>query len=322
MFHRTFAFVALVAAAFSASAQSYPTKPITMIIPYAAGGPTDTVGRNLGVAWGRQLKQTVIIENLSSAGGIIAVGRVARSTPDGYTLLMHHIGMATMPALYRKLDFNPLTDFEYIGLVADVPMTLIARHDFPPKDFKELIPYLKANSKKLTLANAGVGAASHLCGLMFMSAIQTDFLTVPYKGTAPAMNDLLGGQVDFMCDQTTNTTNQIKAGKVKVYGVTTKTRVAALKDIPTLDEQGLKGFEVSIWHAMYAPKNTPKPVMDTLVSTMQAALKDPALIGTLAQLGTEPVPQNQATPAFLQSHLKAEIDKWGPVIRKAGVYAD
>ena len=322
MIQRLLAFAALATATLSAFGQSYPTKPITMIIPFAAGGPTDTLGRNLAVAWGRQLKQTVIIENVSSAGGIVAVGRVARASPDGYTLLLHHIGMSTMPALYRKLDFNPLTDFEYIGLVAEVPMTLIARPNFPAKDFKEFLAYIKANNKKVTLANAGVGAASHLCGLLFMTAIQTDFLTVPYKGTAPAMNDLLGGQVDFMCDQTTNTTNQIKSGKVKVYGVTTKTRVASLKDVPTLNEQGLKGFEVGIWHAVYAPKNTPKPALDALVTTMQAALKDPALISTLAQLGTEPVPQNQATPAYLQSYLKAEIDKWGPIIRKAGVYAD
>jgi tripartite-type tricarboxylate transporter receptor subunit TctC len=250
------------------------------------------------------------------------VARVAHANPDGYTLLLHHIGMSTAPALYRKLDFDPLADFEYIGLVAVVPMTLIARHDFPAKDLKEFLAYIKANSAKVTLANAGLGAASHLCGLLFMSAIQTDFLTVPYKGTAPAMNDLLGGQVDFMCDQTTNTTNQIKAGKVKVYGVTTRQRIAALKDVPTLDEQGIKGFEVGVWHGVYAPKKTPKPVLDTLVSTMQVALKDSALISILAQLGTEPVPQNQATPAALEGLLKSEINKWGPIIRKAGVYAD
>jgi tripartite-type tricarboxylate transporter receptor subunit TctC len=322
MFKRTIVAAALVAASFTAAAQNFPTKPVTMIIPFAAGGPTDTLGRNLATAWGRQLKQTVIVENLSSAGGIVAVSRVAKASPDGYTLLLHHIGMATAPALYRKLDFNPLTDFEYIGLVAEVPMTLIARKDFPANDFKSFLSYIKANKQKVTLANAGVGAASHLCGLLFMSAIQTDFLTVPYKGTAPAMNDLLGGQVDFMCDQTTNTTGQIKAGKVKVYGVTTHERVASLKDIPTLDEQGLKGFEVAVWHAVYAPKKTPKPVLDTLVSTMQASLKDKALIDILAQLGTEPVPQNEATPAYLESFLKKEIDKWSPVIKKAGVYAD
>lgn len=303
-------------------AQNYPTKPVNMVIPFAAGGPTDTLGRNLGVAWGKLLKQTVIVENVGGAGGNIGVTRVARAAPDGYNILLHHIGMSTSPALYRKLDYDPLNDFEYIGLVADVPMTLIARGNFPAKDFKEFLPYIKANKDKLSLANAGLGAASHLCGLLFMSAIQTDFTTVPYKGTAPAMNDLLGGQVDFMCDQTTNTTGQIKGGKVKVYGVTTLKRVASLPDVPTLDEQGMKGFSVGVWHGVYAPKKTPKPVLDTLVSTMQAALQDPDLIKNLAQLGTEPMSQKDATPAALQSLLKSEIAKWGPVIKKAGVYAD
>ena len=303
-------------------AQNYPTKPVTMVIPFAAGGPTDTLGRNLGVAWGKLLKQTVIVENVGGAGGNIGVTRIARAAPDGYNILLHHIGMSTSPALYRKLDYDPLNDFEYIGLVADVPMTLIARANFPAKDFTEFLAYIKANKAKLSLANAGLGAASHLCGLLFMSAIQTDFTTVPYKGTGPAMNDLLGGQVDFMCDQTTNTTGQIKGGKVKVYGVTSLARVASLPEVPTLNEQGMKGFSVGVWHGIYAPKKTPKPVTDTLVSTLQAALRDPDLIKNLAQLGTEPVPQKLATPAALQAHLKAEIDKWGPVIKAAGVYAD
>jgi tripartite-type tricarboxylate transporter receptor subunit TctC len=230
--------------------------------------------------------------------------------------------MSTSPALYRSLQYNPLTDFEYIGLVADVPMTMIARGNFPAKDFKEFLTYIKANNDKLTYANAGLGAASHLCGLLFMSAIQTDFTTVPYKGTAPAMNDLLGGQVDFMCDQTTNTTGQIQGGKVKAYGVTSKTRVASLPNIPTLDEQGIKGFEVAVWHGVYAPKRTPQPVLDKLVSALQEALRDTDLKTNLARLGTEPVAQNRATPEALRTFLKTEIDKWGPIIKKAGQYAD
>jgi tripartite-type tricarboxylate transporter receptor subunit TctC len=265
---------------------------------------------------------SMIVENVGGAGGNIGVTRGARAAPDGYTLLIHHIGMATSPALYRKLDYNPLTDFEYIGIIADVPMTLIARGNFPAKDFKEFLGYIKANKAKVTYANAGLGAASHLCGLLFMTAIQTDFTTVPYKGTAPAMNDLLGGQVDFMCDQTTNTTGQIRGGKVKVYGVTTKTRVPSLKDVPTLQEQGLKDFEIGVWHAAYAPKKTPKPVMDRLVSTFQQALRDADLKENLANLGTEPAPQKLATPQALQAHLKAEIAKWAPVIKAAGQYAD
>jgi tripartite-type tricarboxylate transporter receptor subunit TctC len=314
--------LALAAAAGVAHAQSFPTKPITVIVPFAAGGPTDTLTRNLGIAWSKPLKVSMIVENVGGAGGNIGVLRGAKAPPDGYTLLVHHIGMATSPTLYRKLDYNPLTDFEYIGLIADVPMTLIARGNFPAKDFKEFLAYIKANKDKVTYANAGIGAASHLCGLLFMTAIQTQFTTVPYKGTGPAMNDLLGGQVDFMCDQTTNTTGQIRGGKVKVYGVTSRTRVPSLKDIPTLQEQGMKGFEVGVWHAVYAPKKTPKPVMDRLVSTFQQALRDPDLKENLANLGTEPVSQKLATPQALQAHLKAEIAKWAPVIKAAGQYAD
>ena len=319
--HRWLVAIALSLVSGMASAQ-YPTKAITMVVPFAAGGPTDTLARNLGLAMGKQLKHTIIVENVGGAGGNIGVTRVARAAPDGYTVLLHHIGMSTSPALYRNLDYNPLTDFEYIGLVADVPMTLIARGNFPAADFKEFLAYVKANKAKMSLANAGLGAASHLCGLMFMAAIETDFTTVPYKGTGPAMNDLLGGQVDFMCDQTTNTTGQILGGKVKAYGVTTKTRLAALPNVPTLDEQGLKGFEVAVWHALYAPKGTPKAAVDTLVKGLQESLKDADLKTNLAKLGTEPTTQARATPEALRTFLKSEIDKWAPVIKKAGQYAD
>ncbi|HXK26683.1 MAG TPA: tripartite tricarboxylate transporter substrate binding protein BugD [Candidatus Binatia bacterium] len=293
-----------------------------MIVPFTAGGPTDTVGRLLGVPMSKTIGQQVIVENVGGAGGTIAANRVSKGTPDGYTILIHHIGMSTAPALYRKLPYNPVTDFEHIGLVNEVPMTLVAKKDFPAKDLKELIAYVKANKEKVNYANAGLGAASHLCGMLFMSAIQTDVTTVPYSGTAPAMNDLLGGQVDFMCDQTTNTTSQIKAEKIKVYGVTSKKRVPSLPNVPTMDEAGLKGFEVSIWHALYAPKGTPKPVIDKLVKALQAALKDSTVKQRFADLGTEPVAENRATPEAHRAHLKAEIDRWGPIIKKAGVYAD
>src|SRR5258707_2578219 len=272
----------------SATAQQYPTKNLTMLVPYAAGGPTDTVARVVAQSMLKPLGQTVVVENKPSAGGILAPEQVKNAKPDGYTILIHHIGMATTPALYRQLRFNPLTDFDYIGLINDVPMTIIARQNFPAKDFKEFLAYIKANKDKVTYANAGIGAASHLCGMLFMSAIQTDLLTVPYKGTAPAMNDLLGGTVDFMCDQTTNTTSQIRSGKVKVYGVTSAKRVPSLPDVPTLDEQGLKGFEVGIWHGLYAPKGLPKPVLDKLVGALQEALKDPDVKERLNDLRTDP----------------------------------
>jgi len=306
----------------SANAQEYPTKPITMIVPFAAGGPTDTVARSIAAAMQDYLKQTVVVENVGGAGGTIGVARGARAPADGYTITMHHIGMSTAPTLYRKLSFDPLKDFEYIGLVADVPMTMIARADFPPKDLKEFLSYVKENHKKLTYANAGVGAASHLCGLLFMSATGVDFITVPYKGTGPAMNDLLGGQVDFMCDQTTNTTSQIKAGKVKAYAVTTPQRLANFPDLPTLQEGGLKDFEVTVWHGLYAPKGTPKPVMDKLVKALQHALQDPTVKQRFNDLGTAPVPLERGTPEALRAHLEAEINKWRPIIQAAGTYAD
>lgn len=304
------------------SAQKFPNRVITMIVPFAAGGPTDTVARLIAVPMTSTVKNQVIVENVGGAGGTIAANRVAKAPPDGYTILIHHIGMSTAPALYRKLPYKPMEDFEPIGLVNEVPMTLISKKDFPPKDLKELIAYVKKNKDKVSYANAGLGAASHLCGMLLMTAMETDLTTVPYKGTAPAMNDLLGGQVDFMCDQTTNTTSQIKAGKVNVYGVTTKTRVKSLPDVPTLHEAGLPNFEVSIWHALYAPKGTPKPVIDVLIKALQASLKDATVAKRFGDLGTEPIALNRATPEALRAHLKAEIDKWGPIIKKAGVYAD
>ena len=313
---------ATLALAQNAPAQTYPTKSVTMMVPYAAGGPTDTVARVTAQAMTKPMGQTVVVENRPAAGGILAPELVKNARPDGYTILIHHIGMATTPALYRNLRFNPTEDFEPIGLINDVPMTLIARQNFPGKDFKEFLAYIKANKDKVTYANAGLGAASHLCGMLFMSAIETDMLTVPYKGTAPAMNDLLGNQVDFMCDQTTNTTAQIKSGKVKVYAVTSPKRVPSLPDIPTLDELGLKGFNVGIWHALYAPKGTPKAVIDKLAAALQEAVKDDTVKKRFADLGAEAYTPDKATPAALAAHLKAELAKWGPIIKKAGVYAD
>jgi len=306
----------------AAAAQQYPTRNLNMVVPYAAGGPTDTVARVVAQAMGKPLGHTVIVENRPSAGGILGPEYVKNAKPDGYTILIHHIGMATTPTLYRNLRYNPLTDFEYIGLINEVPMVIVAKSTMPAKDLKEFLAYIKANKDKVSYANAGIGAASHLCGMLFMSAIQTDFLTVPYKGTAPAMNDLLGGQVDFMCDQTTSTTSQIKSGKVKVYGITSAQRVSSLPDVPTLQEQGLKGADVGIWHGLYAPKGTPKPVLDKLVSSMQEALRDPTVRQRFTDLGAVTYGPERQTPAALEAHLKAEIAKWAPLIKKAGQYAD
>jgi tripartite-type tricarboxylate transporter receptor subunit TctC len=312
---------ALVFAGMTA-AQTYPTKPVTIVVPFAAGGPTDTVTRLVAQNMTKTLGQTVLVENVGGAGGNLGNEKVAKAAPDGYTLLLMHIGISTSATLYRNLRYNAMTDLEPIGLVTTVPMTMISKMDFPPKNMKELVDYVKANKAKVSYANAGIGAASHLCGMLFMSAIQTDVLTVPYKGTGPAMNDLLGGQVDFMCDQTTNTTSQIKGGKVKVYGVTSKTRVASLPDVPTMAEAGFKDFEVGIWHGMWAPKGTPKPVIDKLVAALNTALNDPEIAKRFGDLGTAPEPADRRGPEVLRAHLKAEIEKWGPIIKKAGVYAD
>ncbi len=319
MLKRTILLFAMLLAG-TASAQ-YPNKPITLLVPFAPG-PTDTVARIMAQSMTKPLGTTFVVENRPSNGGILAPELLTKANPDGYTILIHHIGMATTPALYRQLRFKPLEDFEYIGLINEVPMTLIGRANLPPSNLKDLLAYVKANSAKMSLANAGIGAASHLCGMLFQSAIQVDLLTVPYKGTGPAMNDLLGGQVDFMCDQTTSTTAQIKAGKVKVYGVSTLKRVPSLPDVPTLDEQGLKGFNIAIWHGFYAPKNTPKPVIDKLSAALQEGLKDPFVKQRFNDLGTDPVDPKRGTPEALRAQLKAEIDKWAPIIKANGVYAD
>ena len=305
-----------------ASAQAYPDKTISLVVPFAAGGPTDVVARMMAVPMGKSLGQTVLVENAVGAGGTIAAAKVARAAPNGYTIFLHHMGMSTAPALYKKLQFDPLKDFEYIGQVVDVPMTLLGRKDFPANNFAELQAYLKINKDKVSLANAGLGAVSHLCGLLFMSQVGVDLTTVPYSGTGPAMNALLGGQVDLLCDQTTQTVPLIKDGRVKVFGVTTLTRLSALPNVPTLDEQGLKGFEVKVWHGLYAPKGTPPAVIDKLVAALRAAMQDPMVKQRLGDLSSDIVSAEKMTPAGLKNYLESEVARWGPVIKKAGIYAD
>ncbi|HEY7765575.1 MAG TPA: tripartite tricarboxylate transporter substrate binding protein BugD [Aestuariivirgaceae bacterium] len=303
-------------------AQSYPDRTITMVVPFSAGGPTDTVARLIGDVMSKDLGQQVIVENVGGAGGTLGAARVAKAEPDGYTILLHHIGMATSATLYRKLPFNALENFEYIGLVTNVPMVLVARKDFPSGNLKELIDYVKANKDKVTYANAGIGAASHLCGMLFMSSIETPLTTVPYKGTGPALTDLIGGQVDIMCDQTTNTTNQIKAGEIKAYATTTTERLDALPDVPTSTEAGLPGLEVAVWHGLYAPKGTPQEVIARLSQSLKTALKDEIVIQRFAELGTAPVPEDQAAPEALKQKLSSEIERWRPIITAAGQFAD
>jgi tripartite-type tricarboxylate transporter receptor subunit TctC len=322
---RRFFLFAGIAGLFASGAlaqQAWPTKPITLVVPFAAGGPTDVVARTLGASMSKTLGQTVVVENKLGAGGTVAAAYASKAAPDGYTFFIHHNGMATSTALYRKLSYNPLTDFEFVSQAVDVPMTLLARKDFPPNTTAELITYIKTNKDKVNLANAGLGAVSQLCGMLLERALDVKMTAVPFAGTAPAMNALLGGQVDLLCDQTTQTIPQIKGGKVKFYGVTTKNRIKALPDAPTLHEQGLKDFEVVVWHGIYAPKGTPKPVIDRMNAAVRAALKDPDVVKRMADLGAEIVPDSKLSPEGLQTWLKAEIDKWGPIIKATGTFAD
>lgn len=320
-------FAAVLAAAatlysFAAGAQTYPERTITVVVPFSAGGPTDTVTRLVAEAMSKDLGQQIIVENVGGAGGTLGAGRVANAEPDGYTLLLHHIGMATSATLYRKLAYDTLNSFEYVGLVTEVPMTIVGRKDLEPTDLKGLVDYAKANKDIVTVANAGIGAASHLCGMLFMSAIGTPLVTVPYKGTGPAMTDLLGGQVDIMCDQTTNTTKQIQGGTIKAYAVTSPERLDVLPDVPTTTEAGLPEVQVGIWHGLYAPKGTPAEVTERLSKSLQVALKDQNVAARFAELGTKPSSEADATPAALKAKLEGEIARWKPIIEAAGQYAD
>jgi tripartite-type tricarboxylate transporter receptor subunit TctC len=310
----------------SASALAeYPDKSITIVVPFAAGGPTDKVARDLAEALRKPLNNaTIVVENTAGAGGTLGAAKVAKASNDGYTLLITHLGMATAPALYRTLPYKALEDFEYLGVINEVPMTLIGRPTLPANNYQELVKWMDANKGKINLANAGLGSASHLCGLMFQSTIQIDMTTIPYKGTGPAMTDLLGGQVDLMCDQTTNTTGQIEAGKVKAYAVTTSKRLTtpALAKLPTLDEAGLKGFNVSTWHAFYAPKGTPKAVVDKLNAALKVALKDAEFVKREESLGAVIVNDARVNGAEHKKFVEAETAKWGPIIKAAGQYAD
>jgi tripartite-type tricarboxylate transporter receptor subunit TctC len=300
---------------------NYPEQNITFVVPFSAGGPTDTVTRMIAEPMAKELGGKIVVQNVEGAGGTVGAGEVARAEPDGYTVLMHHIGMSTAPSLYKSLGYAPLEDFEMVGLVTEVPMTIVARKDFAPSTLQDLVTYVKANANSVTLANAGIGAASHLCGLLFQSAVGVKLQEVPYEGTGPALTDLVGGQVDFMCDQTTNTSGQISAGEVKAYAVTTPERVKSLPDLPTTTEAGLPGLEVSVWHGLYVPKGTPADAVEKLTAALKVALADQAVIDQMAKLGTAPVPEADATPEAHRAKLEEQIETWKKVIADAGVEA-
>ncbi len=303
----------------AAMAQDYPTGPITMVVPFSAGGPTDTVARIIGEQMGASLGREIIVKNVAGAGGTLGATEVANAAPDGYNVLLHHIGMSTAPALYATLPYDPVTSFAPVGLVTNVPMTIIARKDFEPDTLAELIDYTRANADTVLLANAGLGAASHLCGLLFMNSLGVELTEVPYQGTGPAMTDILGSQVDLMCDQTTNTTGQINGGEVKAYAVTTPERLAALPDLPTTIEGGLPDMQVGVWHGIYAPAGTPEDVVAKLTAALQQALANPDVAARFAELGTAPVTAEEATPAAHAAYLADQLALWKPIIEAAGV---
>ena len=312
---------ALLMAAGSAAAQDYPGRPITIVVPAAAGGPTDTISRVTAQAMSKLLGQQILIENVGGAGGTIGTGRVVRAAPDGYTLLIFHVGLATAATLYRQLPYDTKQAFAPVGLITDAPMTIIARSDFAPNTLGELIPHLKSR-EKTTIGNAGVGSAAHLCGMLFMSETKLQLTTVPYRGTAPVMNDLIGKQIDMACDQATNTTGPILGKQIKAYAVTTKARLKTLPDIPTADEAGLKDFELNIWHGLFAPKGTPPAIVQKLSTVLKTALKELEVVKRFNDISTEPVAENRATPDAAQRTLVREIDRWAPIIKAAGQYAD
>jgi tripartite-type tricarboxylate transporter receptor subunit TctC len=298
---------------------AYPNKPITLIVPAAAGGPTDTVARLIAESMTKTLGQTVVVENVGGAGGTIGMAKVARAAPDGYTIAVWHIAQATAPALYDGLKYDVVSDFDHLGRITDVPMTLVSKAGLPPKDIAEIVAWMKANQGKATYGHAGIGSASHLCMLLLMKELGIKMEGVGYRGTGPAMNDLISGTFDVMCDQTTNTTGHIKDGRIKGYAVTTKAKVSSVPDLPTFDSGTLPGFEVSAWHALWAPKGLPKDVTDKLVAALKVALKDPKVVERFAGLGTEPVAEAQVSPAALKTYLESEVKRWDAVIKAAGV---
>ncbi len=305
-----------------AVAQEFPNRVITMVVPFAAGGPGDVIARLVGSAMSQKLNQQIIVENALGAGGTIGTHRVARAAPDGYTILLMHVGQATSVSLYRKLPYDPVNDFEKIGLVTDVPMILVARPDYPPRDLKELVAYVRERGDKVLFAHSGIGSAAHLCALVFMNATGANMTLVPYKGGGPALNDVMAGHIDFYCDPATGPTPLIQAGKLKSYGVTTKARLPTLPDLPTTEEAGFPKIEVSTWYGLYAPRGTPKPAIEKLMLALQGALADPTVIARFRELSMEPVSQDRATPQALDAFLKAEVEKWAPIIKAAGVRAD
>ncbi|MFL5039114.1 MAG: tripartite tricarboxylate transporter substrate-binding protein [Xanthobacteraceae bacterium] len=322
MFKIMLAIAGLGVVSMPAAAQEFPSRPVTLMMPYAAGGPGDTITRIIGQGMSKVLGSQFVVENTAGAGGTVGTAKIAAAPPDGHSLLVMHFGHAANTALYRNLRYDAVRDFEPIGLIAESPMALVAKKNFPADNLRDFIAYVKANNTQVTHGHAGIGSASHLCGLLFFNAIGTTVTSIPYKGTGPALNDLIGGQFDFMCDQTLNVLQPVNAGLIKAFATTTKARLAVAPDLPTAAEAGLPGVEITVWFGMYAPKATPQPVIEKLSAGLREALKEPEVKNRLAMAGAETVAAERATPAALRAHLKSEIDKWVPIIQKAGISAE
>jgi tripartite-type tricarboxylate transporter receptor subunit TctC len=301
------------------SAQNYPARPITMVVPFSAGGPTDTIARIMAERMRGPLGQTVIIENVTGAAGSIGVGRVARAAPDGYTLSIGHWSTHVVNGAIYSLPYDVFNDFEPISLIASNPQLLISKLGVPASNLKELIAWAKANQDKLTIGTAGVGAASHVSGVYFQSTLGARFQFIPYRGAAPALQDVIAGQVDLMFDQAANSLPQVRGGKIRAYAVTAKTRLASAQDIPTVDEAGLPGFYIAVWHALWAPKGTPKDVVAKLTAAVRESLADPTVQKRLVELGQDLPGPEQQSPEALAAYHKAEIDKWWPIIKAANI---
>jgi tripartite-type tricarboxylate transporter receptor subunit TctC len=314
--------VVLAAWVAPARAQTYPARPITIVVPFAAGGPTDTIARIMGQAMGPALGQSIIVENVTGAAGSLGAGRVARAAPDGYTIAIGHWSTHVVNAAVYHLNYDVLEDFAPISLIANNPQLIVSKNDVPAKDLKELIAWVKANQDHVVQGTGGVGAASHIGGIFFQQLTGTKFQFVPYRGTGPMMQDLLGGRIDFSFDQAANSLPQVRTGRIRAYAVTAKTRIASAPDIPTVDEAGLPGFYVSVWHALWAPKGTPKEVIDALVGATRSALANENVQKRWLELGMELPPREQQGPEALRAYHKAELDKWLPIIKAAGVTAE
>jgi tripartite-type tricarboxylate transporter receptor subunit TctC len=316
------AFAALVAAFPAAAQEAYPNRPITLVVPYAAGGGSDFLGRVLAEGLRARLNETVVVQNVGGAGSVVGSMQVAKAKPDGYTLLINHLGLSTVPALYKKLNFDPLASLETIGLFAEAPMMILARKDFPPRTLADLVAYAKANRDKLTMASAGMGSVTHLCAMLFQREIGVPLTVVQYKGAGPAVIDVRSGQVDLICDLPTTTSGLIRSGDLRAFVLTAPKRMKTLPDVPTASEAGMPGLDIAVWFGLYAPKGTPQPIIDTLAKALLSTVQDPAVAAQLEKNETNIEPADQATPQAHRAKLAAQIELWTPIIEKAGIQAE